>query len=83
MTYSDFIKGIEAYYGKYKPAAVKAVVAQYLAKVPEIELPEIRKQLLLTASTPFGHVPVHLRALPAAVVARPRLQSDFFSGLRG
>ncbi len=56
MTSSDFIKKVEAYYGKYKPA-VRAVVRQYVAKIPEVELQTIRKQLHLTVSTQYNHVP--------------------------
>lgn len=56
MLTSDFIKAIESYYGKYRPA-VKVVVTQYLQAVSESELPEIRKQLLLTVSGRYDYVP--------------------------
>ena len=56
MHSEQFIKAIENYYGKYK-SGVKAVVVQYLTTVPENELPEIRRQLHLTVSTQYGHVP--------------------------
>jgi len=52
----QFIKAIEKYYGNYK-FGVKKVVWEYLAKIPEDELPEIRRQLHLTVSTQYGHVP--------------------------
>ena len=56
MTSEQFIKAIESYYGKYRPG-VKTVVLQYLSTVAEKELSEIRKELLLTVSTQYGHVP--------------------------
>lgn len=58
MTIPEFIKAIEGYYGKYKPAT-KSVVIQYLQEesvYPE-RLRAIWRHLVKTVSGQYGFVP--------------------------
>ena len=58
MTREDFIKKIENYYGKYRPA-VKAEVSQYLSAIMKIpgHYDDLYKQLILTETNRFGIPP--------------------------
>ena len=56
MTSEQFIKAIEDYYGKYR-IGVKKVVKQYLTTIDEEKLSELRRHIILTVSTRYGHIP--------------------------
>lgn len=51
-----FMKSLESYYGNYR-SGVKKVVREYLETIPAEDLPLIRRELIMTVSTQFGHVP--------------------------
>jgi len=57
MTSEAFVKAVESYYGQYPRPAVRATVGKYLKDWNEDQLDVMFRNLLLTYSGQYKHVP--------------------------
>ena len=57
MTAISFVRAIEGYYGAYRKAGIRVLVAKYLTKYSEDELDVLIDRVLLEYSGQYKHTP--------------------------